>query len=239
MLASILFTIFLKAQKMLTYHPPTIYKKMRDTGISEQSANRIISQYSLDYLNQKIDILEYLLSELPHSISNPAGYLFKSITEDYTPPSGYQTPEQRLTKRKLKAQNQAKQQEKQRRERISEIVFKLKKLMEQEELRCAAKLAHSMNGQIEASLRAFIEKNRQSNLRPCSNYDLRAASIQRKRGDFGAGTIFEILRVNFFKEAYPQIFSSITYHQIAKASGEFEGIPQAYLEEALTFISSH
>jgi Replication initiator protein A len=77
-------------------------------GISPKKACRLATTLPEDYLRHKIDELHYLLTQNNGKISNPAGYLVKSLEENYAPPKAYKTPAQRRAETEiLKQRNDA------------------------------------------------------------------------------------------------------------------------------------
>jgi hypothetical protein len=65
-------------------------------GVSQTASSRIAQKYPQDYILGKIDMVEWLLENRPQLVGkNSAGYLRKAIEEDWQPPAGYQSPEER------------------------------------------------------------------------------------------------------------------------------------------------
>ena len=74
--------------------------------IRGELANKIANEYSEEYVQQKIDYLDFLLEYQPNQVERPAGWLRKAIEEDYGAPDGYKTKEEIevVEKKKLAAE---------------------------------------------------------------------------------------------------------------------------------------
>ena len=73
----------------------TIQGELMEVGISESTALKFSSQYPLEYLEQKLDEFKYLNMKGRAPTENAAGWLVKSIKENWESPSGYMTPAER------------------------------------------------------------------------------------------------------------------------------------------------
>ena len=61
-----------------------------DRGVTATSAVRLVREYPADVINAKLAVFDALRKSGDRRISrNPAGYLVKSIREDYAPPAGF------------------------------------------------------------------------------------------------------------------------------------------------------
>ena len=61
-----------------------------DRGVTAISAVRLVREYPADLINAKLAVFDALRKNGDRRISrNPAGYLVKSIREDYAPPAGF------------------------------------------------------------------------------------------------------------------------------------------------------
>jgi hypothetical protein len=65
-------------------------------GIGQTVAHRLASRYQTERIREKLDYLAYLQAERPDTLQNPRGWLRKAIEEDYGPPDGFITPEERV-----------------------------------------------------------------------------------------------------------------------------------------------
>lgn len=64
-------------------------------GISAAVAKTLATRYQAERIRQKFDYLGYLQETNPKKVSNPRGWLRKAIENDYGPPDGYKSPEER------------------------------------------------------------------------------------------------------------------------------------------------
>jgi predicted transcriptional regulator len=73
-----------------------VVKDLIDRGISAKVAHQLAGEYTEPYLYSKIELFDYLVEIKSELISkNPAGYLRKAISENYVPPKGFKTKEDR------------------------------------------------------------------------------------------------------------------------------------------------
>jgi len=73
-----------------------VVKDLMDRGISDKVAEQLAEEYTESYLYSKIELFDYLIEiKSPLISKNPAGYLRKSISEDYVPPKGFKTKVER------------------------------------------------------------------------------------------------------------------------------------------------
>jgi hypothetical protein len=64
-------------------------------GIAEKVAKRLVQRYNQARIAQKITYLTFLLADQPDKVQNPRGWLRRAIEEDYGPPDGFVTEEER------------------------------------------------------------------------------------------------------------------------------------------------
>ncbi|MGB0372011.1 MAG: hypothetical protein ACPGN3_11805 [Opitutales bacterium] len=185
-------------------HP--LYSKLCSYGIHDHSARTLLAQKPAEFIESKIDVLEYLLSERPGNISSPAGYLYLSIERDYAPPENYKTRTERELERTRRIEIEKQRKEAARQERVRDAAIFKKKATQQREFEIAGALAAQMDTYTENQLKTFINAQRPDFTRPCDNYDLRAPVIKSKPRDYASGTFFSFLRVEFFKQLRPEAF---------------------------------
>lgn len=191
----------------MTPAPHPLYSKLCSYGIHEHSARTLLANKPAEFIENKIDVLEYLLSERPGSISSPAGYLYLSIERDYAPPESYKPRAERELEKKRRIEIEKQREEAERQKRVRDAATFKKKATQRREFEIAGALAAKMNTYVENQLRSFINAHRPDFTRPCDNYDLRAPIIKSKPRDFASGTFFSFLRVEFFKQLRPGAFS--------------------------------
>ena len=99
-----------------------VVEDLTSRGITPQIAEQLIKEYPEQLLREKIEILDYLEeTESPLISRNPAGYLMKAITEDYSPPKGFKTKAEREAEKEerenerleLEIKNQSKKEKEQ------------------------------------------------------------------------------------------------------------------------------
>jgi hypothetical protein len=64
-------------------------------GIGQAVAHRLALRYQAERIQEKLTYLAFLQAERPESVQNPRGWLRKAIEEDYGPPDGFITAEER------------------------------------------------------------------------------------------------------------------------------------------------
>jgi predicted transcriptional regulator len=73
-----------------------VVKDLIDRGISAKVAQQLAEEYTESYLYSKIELFDYMVETRSPLISkNPAGYLRKAISEDYSPPKGFKSKAER------------------------------------------------------------------------------------------------------------------------------------------------
>jgi len=71
-------------------------------GITEKTAKKLIKKYPIEQIKTQISYFDYLVNiQSPNIQKNPAGFLRKSIEENYNAPVEYKSPEQIEKKKKL------------------------------------------------------------------------------------------------------------------------------------------
>lgn len=78
-------------------------------GISQKVALRLADRHSNERILEKIEFLRFLLDEKPEQVQNPRGWLRKAIEENYGPPDGFISLEerQRIQKEKKRQEEAA------------------------------------------------------------------------------------------------------------------------------------
>jgi len=76
--------------------------KLIERRITKATARRLVKNYDLKLIEQKIELVDYLKeTDSPLVEKKPAGYLRKAIEEDYQPTEGFTTKAQREEKNKV------------------------------------------------------------------------------------------------------------------------------------------
>lgn len=97
-----------------------LVKELTDRGVTPMVAHGLVEDKSIgeDRIRQKMELLDWYLEECPKEApGKPAGWLVKAIRDDYTPPKGFRTKEQRT---EAKAAIKARLQQKAAKERVAE-----------------------------------------------------------------------------------------------------------------------
>ena len=133
-----------------------VEQRMLDLGVSPLKARRLKTTMPHDFLEQKLEVVEYLLSIKGKEPANPAGYLVKSIEEDYAPPKDFKTKEE-LKKEAAaaaaaKAKREAAKAAKEEQERLE------KKEQERQEHEREQKVAEYLNSFPADKQEAIIQK---------------------------------------------------------------------------------
>jgi hypothetical protein len=72
---------------------------LEERGITKRVANTLVSNYSIDQIQTQIEIFDWLVRNKSSLVEkNPAGFLRKSIEDDYQPPKGYLDQQNRKEK---------------------------------------------------------------------------------------------------------------------------------------------
>ena len=69
--------------------------KLTQFGISEMTAERIAKDYDLDYIAEKIELVQWFLDKEDSIVENPGGFLRRAIEENYRSPRSYKSKAQR------------------------------------------------------------------------------------------------------------------------------------------------
>jgi hypothetical protein len=84
--------VFVRAPKAQEPSRPMsdLENRLIERGVTATSAVRLVRKYSADAINAKLAVFDALRRADDRRVSrNPAGYLVKSISEDYAPPVGF------------------------------------------------------------------------------------------------------------------------------------------------------
>ena len=100
-----------------------VVKEMLNRGITSRVAKQLADEHTVSYLLEKIELLDYLVDiKSPLVSRNPAGYLRKAITEDYSPPKGFRTKAEREAEagedRQIREELEGIQQAEEKREKV-------------------------------------------------------------------------------------------------------------------------
>jgi len=83
-----------------------------ERGMTERVARKLIDRYSPEVVEEKIDILDFLIKMQSSTVlKNPAGWLRRAIEENYLPPAKYKTKAEREKAEQAEKQEKAKLKE--------------------------------------------------------------------------------------------------------------------------------
>ncbi len=87
-------------------------------GVSAKVAAELVRRHPAEAIGAKIDVFDWMAAKQDKRLaSSPAGYLVKSITDDYAPPKGYVGPEERQAREEVRQTRERQASEDRRRER--------------------------------------------------------------------------------------------------------------------------
>lgn len=87
------------AVQITTTDSPLV-SELIERGITPTTARKLVETYSEKRIKEKVELVDWLVKTSDRRVStNPAGYLYKAIEEDYALPKGFETEEEK--KRKL------------------------------------------------------------------------------------------------------------------------------------------
>jgi len=102
--------------------PTGLIGELIKRGISETVAKRLMEEYQTSQIEKQINYFDYLMNNNSSNIQkNPAGFLRKSIEENYTLPSGYKSYEQ-IEKEKIKVKKLKQEQIKEEKKRVQKEI---------------------------------------------------------------------------------------------------------------------
>lgn len=78
-----------------TEPPQAVVVALTDLGIGKRTARQLAHRYRRERVLEKIDFLAFLQESDPGKVKNPRGWLRTAIEENYGPPDGYKSKEER------------------------------------------------------------------------------------------------------------------------------------------------
>jgi hypothetical protein len=105
--------------------PPALVTELVSRGVTKGTAEELAHQHPAEFIQLKLDVFDWLVEKQDKRIAqNPAGYLVKSISDDYAAPKGFiskaeqqQRQEARQAKERKIAEDRRRQQEQDGREK--------------------------------------------------------------------------------------------------------------------------
>lgn len=213
------------------------YLNLRAFGVSESMIARLMSEYPKEYLDDKIDALEFLQSKGSDSIENPAGFLMESIKNDYAPPKDWKPADERAKDAEIQAKAKEREQSELMEQGVEDALNALRSAVDREKREIAGHLATMMDKATNKKLRIFLKKDAKEGFDLPPKIDL---TQQVLSGQFAGGAEslfianhFEDKRLEFFEQHNPGAFEDLDLQQIASDSGSFEGKLRQFLERAI------
>jgi hypothetical protein len=100
---------------------PPLEADLVTSGVTATVAAELVSQYPTEQIKTKLDVLAWLIeTKDKRAAMNPAGYLVKSIKDDYAAPAGY-TPKADREKKKLAVEEKKEAEQTRRRQEENEV----------------------------------------------------------------------------------------------------------------------
>jgi hypothetical protein len=105
--------------------PPPLVAELIKRGVTAKTAEELIDQHPAEFIQLKLDVFDWLAEKQDKRVAkSPAGYLVKSINDDYAVPKGFiskaerqQRQEARQAKERKEAEGRRHQQEQDAREK--------------------------------------------------------------------------------------------------------------------------
>jgi hypothetical protein len=103
---------------------PSLIAELVARGVSAKVAAELVRRHPAETIGAKIDVFDWLVGKQDKRLArSPAGYLVKSITDDYAPPKGYVSREERQARdaaRQAKGREEAERRRRRREEEARE-----------------------------------------------------------------------------------------------------------------------
>jgi Replication initiator protein A len=105
--------------------PPPLVAELTNRGVTKTTAVDLARDYPAQRIRQKIEVFDFLTEKQDRRIAtSPAGYLVKSIEQDYAPPKGFissadrkRQAEERQARQRQEAEDRRRKQEEEARDR--------------------------------------------------------------------------------------------------------------------------
>ena len=85
--------------------PPPLVNELVNRGVTGTTAADLVRQYPADAIEAKLEVFDWLMEKQDKRVArSPAGYLVKSITDDYAAPKGFESRATRQARAEAKRQ---------------------------------------------------------------------------------------------------------------------------------------
>jgi Replication initiator protein A len=101
--------------------PSPLIDALAERGVTRATAAELVQRHPAETIQLKIEVFDYLLGKQDKRVAkSPAGYLVKSITDDYAPPKGFVTRAERQAREEARQAAERQKAEQHRREQEQE-----------------------------------------------------------------------------------------------------------------------
>jgi hypothetical protein len=110
-----------QAARVAVEPEPPLVVELVNRGVTRTIAADLVRQYPADVIEAKLEVFDWLMEKQDKRVArSPAGYLVKSIADDYTAPKGFESKAVRQARAEAKRQADREAAEGRRREREQE-----------------------------------------------------------------------------------------------------------------------
>jgi hypothetical protein len=108
-------------ERMVEPEPPRLVTQLTDRGVSRAAATELVQRHPAEAIEAKIEMFDWLAEKQDKRIAkSPAGYLVKSIKDDYAAPKGFVSKAERQQRQEEQQAKDRQATEKRRQERAQE-----------------------------------------------------------------------------------------------------------------------
>ena len=101
--------------------PPALVVELTNRGVTKATAAELVQTHPAEFIQPKIDVFDWLMEKQDKRVAkSPAGYLVKSITDDYATPKGFVSKAERQRQEEARQAKERQAAEERRREQEQE-----------------------------------------------------------------------------------------------------------------------
>ena len=101
--------------------PPGSITELTDRGVTRATAEELVGKHPAEFIQLKMDVFDWLAGKQDKRIAqNPAGYLVKSISDDYAVPKGFVSKAEQQERQEARQAKEGKAAEDRRRQKTRE-----------------------------------------------------------------------------------------------------------------------
>ena len=98
--------------------PPCLVTELANRGVTRATAAELVERHPAEAIRAKLDVFDWMAGKQDKRLArSPAGYLVKSITDDYAPPKGYVSREERQAREEARRAEEREKAEQRRLQR--------------------------------------------------------------------------------------------------------------------------